>query len=128
MAVYNNRVLMGYAVSVLIIIAVINTPVAVPCLFKLIFNIPCPGCGLFRAGVYISRLEFANAFRMNILVLPLMLGGFAHFVCAVSDASSRYKTKNLLGRFNALLMKNWVIAAAVILMLSSWYYNIVRGI
>ncbi|MCL2851964.1 MAG: DUF2752 domain-containing protein [Defluviitaleaceae bacterium] len=125
MAGYNKRVLLAYGVGVLAFIAAINTSIFIPCVFKLIFDIPCPGCGLFRAGIYISRFDFVNAFKMNILVLPLMAGVAAHFTCTLIDA---FSNKRAATRLNALLMNKWIVAAAVLLMLASWYYNIVRGI
>ena len=49
------------------------SPFHVPCIWKKLFGIPCPGCGL--TGAYISLLNFdiANAMRMNILSVPLLL-------------------------------------------------------
>ena len=37
----------------------------IPCLFKLFFGIPCPGCGITRAWLSLLRLDFRSAFRFN---------------------------------------------------------------
>ena len=125
MAGYSSKVLLAYAAVVLMFIAAVNMSIYIPCVFKLLFGIPCPGCGLFRAGVLLSRLDFVNAIRMNIMLLPLLIVGVIHFTCALIDALSN---KGAIVRFNAFLAKKWVIAAAILLMIVSWYYNIVRGI
>ena len=35
------------------------------CFFKLLFNIPCPGCGMTRAYISLLHLDLAAAFRLN---------------------------------------------------------------
>ena len=47
--------------------------ITIPCLFKLITNIPCPGCGLTRAFKSILNLKFINAIKYNILSIPLFI-------------------------------------------------------
>ena len=37
----------------------------IQCFFKLIFKIPCPGCGITRAFISLLRLDLAAAFRFN---------------------------------------------------------------
>ena len=120
-----NIILLVYAAGVLAFIAAVNMSVSVPCVFKLLFDIPCPGCGLYRAGVMLSQLDFVNALQMNIMLLPLLLVGAMHIMCALIDALSN---NGAVARFNAFLAKKWVIAAAVLLMSASWYYNIIRGV
>lgn len=45
----------------------------VPCLFKLLFKIPCPGCGMTRAFFEIFKFNFSKAFYYNILSIPLFI-------------------------------------------------------
>lgn len=42
-------------------------PVAVPCLFTLIFHHPCPGCGMTRAFDFLWTGQFRQALAMNKL-------------------------------------------------------------
>lgn len=44
-----------------------------PCLFKTLFGIPCPSCGMSRAFCSISRCEFRKACQYNLLSLPIYL-------------------------------------------------------
>ena len=118
----SSKVILVYVIGVLGFIILYNTPFSVPCIFLLIVGWPCPGCGLTRALVMVSRLNFVGAFRMNIIALPLFLGGAVYFVCAVVEAVTH---KPALDKFNSVLAKKWVIAAAVILTVASWGYNIV---
>jgi len=43
----------------------------IPCLWKLIFQHECLGCGLSRAGAYLIRGEIENAIATNGLILPV---------------------------------------------------------
>ncbi len=43
------------------------------CLFLKYFHIPCPACGMTRAYKYIFKLDFINAFKYNILSIPLFI-------------------------------------------------------
>ena len=45
------------------------------CISKLIFGLPCPGCGLSRAGISLLMLDFSKAWHYNpiIFLIPFML-------------------------------------------------------
>ncbi|HEX2187967.1 MAG TPA: DUF2752 domain-containing protein [Longimicrobiaceae bacterium] len=44
-----------------------------PCLWRLLFAVPCPGCGLSRANALLVRGSFHEAIAMNVLIIPLWL-------------------------------------------------------
>lgn len=46
-----------------------------PCISKLFFNIPCPGCGIQRAILLLSKGEFLDAFFMYPAIFPLIIFG-----------------------------------------------------
>ncbi len=50
------------------------------CLFRRLFDVACPGCGMTRAMISLSNLEFARALALNPLSLPL--AGCGLYVCA----------------------------------------------
>jgi hypothetical protein len=43
----------------------------IPCLWKTLFGINCPGCGLSRAGALLLHGHLVEAARMNWLVFPV---------------------------------------------------------
>ena len=51
----------------LFIFIIVTGKVNVECLFKKIFHISCPGCGLTRSFRSILNLDFINAFKYKIL-------------------------------------------------------------
>lgn len=63
----NNYEFKRNIISCLLIItmAVIMYFFNIKCPFKLIFKIPCPGCGITRAYICVLRLEFKKAFEFN---------------------------------------------------------------
>jgi len=120
---YSKKVIAVYIIGVLGFFALRNTPISIPCIFRLIFGIPCPACGLTRAFILISQLRFVDAMRMNILSVPLFLGGIVYFVCAVSET---FTGKEVLRGFNIMLARCWVIAFAAVLVGVSWWYNLAQ--
>ncbi|MCL2403743.1 MAG: DUF2752 domain-containing protein [Coriobacteriia bacterium] len=120
-----KKTLAVYGVGIIALIAFVHTPFRIPCISKLIANTQCPGCGLTRSFVMAGQLDFIGAITMNILFLPLSIGMVIYFVCVVLDA---FAGKRAIQRFNSILSNKWIIAAAVLLMLASWYYNFIRGI
>ena len=98
-----------------------NTPVFIPCLVRLLIDIPCPGCGLTRAFAMASRFDILGAITMNLLFLPIALGGAAYFAGAVLDV---FTGKHVVNWLNKFLSKKWIIALAVVLTGVSWGYNV----
>ena len=120
-----KRIIMAYGIGVLVFAAILYTPFFIPCIWKMITGIPCPGCGLTRAFIFAVQFNFIEAVRMNILFLPLSAGMTVFFVCALADV---FAGRQWIKRVNSFLAKKWVVALAAILTALSWYYNIVRGV
>lgn len=95
------------------------------CVWKTIFHIPCPSCGLTRALVLACHLHFIEAAGMNILFIPLCLGFGAAFICVAVDF---FMQKQIFPAFIRLLGSKPVIILSVALMLCSWAYNVARGL
>ena len=55
------------------------------CLFKKMFHISCPGCGLTRSFRSILNLDFINAFKYNILGIPLFILCIIYTILLIKD-------------------------------------------
>lgn len=59
--------------GILIILGLIYiSDIRIPCLFKLITGLHCPGCGITRCLEHLIKLEFYASFRSNPLVFILL--------------------------------------------------------
>lgn len=52
----------------------------IPCLWRLVLGISCPGCGLSRADALLVRGHFAASIAMNWLIIPTWLVAVYVFV------------------------------------------------
>lgn len=62
------------------------TGIAVPCVFRLVTGLQCPGCGVSRMCLALLRLDFASAWAANPAIMALLPLGAA----VVGDMSVRY--------------------------------------
>lgn len=55
----------------------------IPCLWKMLLGVECPGCGLSRAWALLVRGDLAAAAQANWLIFPVVAGFLHHsFVLA----------------------------------------------
>ena len=69
-----NVVALYFFVSAFIKI-IYSIDIMIPCLWKTIFHVNCPGCGLSRAFIEIIQLHFNEAYKNNkliFIVLPIL--------------------------------------------------------
>ena len=69
----------------LFIFIIVTGKVNVECLFKKIFHNSCPGCGLTRSFRSILNLDFINAFKYNILGIPLFILCIIYIILLIRD-------------------------------------------
>jgi len=88
-----------------------------PCLLRTWTGLPCPACGATHCGMFLSRLEFKDAFLANplffILYLALAAWGFNSIIGALFGKSSRLvlnQRENDIRRYAlaAVLFLNWL--------------------
>lgn len=94
------------------------------CLFKSLFGIRCPGCGLTRSFRSILSLDFYSAFNYNILGIPLFIVGIIVLISMIIDIiRNDNKTINYIFKF---LKKYYVVI--VILIIITTIINNINGI
>lgn len=54
-----------------------------PCLWRLLFAVTCPGCGLSRANALLIRGSIQDAVAMNVLIIPLWLVAIWSFLATL---------------------------------------------
>ena len=60
-------------IGIIILLFLFTQLINCPCLFKKIFKISCPACGLTRAFKEILKLNFISSLKYNILAIPLLI-------------------------------------------------------
>lgn len=79
----------------------------IPSMFKSILGISCPGCGMTRAINEIIHLRFINAFKFNILSIPLVIIGSIALFVIIHDT---IKNSDIFIQFiNKAFTKFWYI-------------------
>jgi hypothetical protein len=56
---------------------------ALPCIWRLWLQIPCPGCGLSRANAFLVHGSLYEALAMNWLIVPVWLVAIHSFITAI---------------------------------------------
>lgn len=81
------------------------------CGMKLIFGVPCPGCGMTRSVLLTLHGNLREALAVNP-VGPVFLGGVAIFVGACMTDKAWRVVALYAGATAALLLVNWVVVIA----------------
>lgn len=63
----------GSVLAVAVFYLLAQAGIGIPCLFRLVTGLLCPGCGNSRAALCLMRLDIAGAFAANPLFLPEFL-------------------------------------------------------
>lgn len=96
--------------------------IEIPCMFKSILGISCPGCGMTRAINEIIHLRFIEAFKLNILSIPLVIFGVISFFVITYDI---IRNNDVFIQFvNKIFTKFWYIF--IILIIFSMVINNIR--
>lgn len=118
-----NKILILLSYLGLILIFLLYTKLNISCLFKNMFNLPCPSCGMTRAFIAILSLKFQKAIYYNILSIPLFLILIIIFLTNLIDI---IYNKKYLDKIIKLIIKNYYII--IILLIISWIINIYKHI
>ena len=75
--------------------AVTDIDICIPCIWKSLFNLHCPGCGLTTAFISILKLNFKNAFEANWLIFIIVPLGIYYIIQDFIKFRRKYNTKEL---------------------------------
>ena len=94
----------------------------IPCLFKSVFHIPCPGCGMTRAFILLGHFQYQEALTMNInsilvyiIIMALTINGIAGFM------TGRMIKLQLSGRLIIV-----IFTISFFLTMAGWSYNLMN--
>lgn len=90
------------------------------CIFKNLFGVPCPGCGLTRGFISILRLDFKSALRYNILSVPIFAALVIYTLLLFFDIAFG---KDCCGKIERLLLKKQLLPVLILLYFFSVILN-----
>lgn len=61
----------------------------IPCLWRLCFDLTCPGCGLSRADAFLVQGSIRQAIAQNCLILPVWAAAIHSFLGQVYFFTTR---------------------------------------
>lgn len=93
----------------------------VKCLFKSIFDFPCPGCGLTRAFRALFQGNIIKACSYNILVLPIF---FFLFVLCITIFTDFIKKSNYMDKYLLFFKKHYIII--ILFVIISYIVNLIN--
>lgn len=68
---------------------------SLPCIFRMMFHVDCPGCGFQRSLLALLRGDIYNSIRLYPGLLPMLL----FFTFLLADRKFRFRHSNKLTRF-----------------------------
>ncbi len=105
--------LAGAALAASAVISRVTLPMP-PCFFKLMFHLPCPGCGMTRSWIALWHGNLPLSFRYHPLGLPLFLCAFG--VCLLA----LFRLTGLVRKSDGKPVSPVVIWYSTAAMLSVW--------
>jgi hypothetical protein len=122
-----SRKLAGFA----LLSAILVLSIAVPpfhdrrltvCLFENLFGIPCPGCGMTRAFLYLGHGDIESALQLNVNSPAAFLTAVVLWMQFAFSVIARTEIRIHLAPGE----KYFIAIVAVTVLMSGWIYNLSR--
>ena len=109
---------------ILFILIVISGTIKLDCIFKKLFNISCPGCGLTRSFRALLRFNIILAFKYNVLGPVLFITVIVGIIFLIKDI---IKNEDKTVKWTYKLLSNYYYIV-IICLITSMIINNIRGI
>ncbi|MDE5980706.1 MAG: DUF2752 domain-containing protein [Bacteroidaceae bacterium] len=99
------------------------------CPSKLVYHIPCPGCGVTRASLLFLKGQFLNAVRLNPNCLAAIFFLFAYPVIAFYSLLTRHSYIADTWEWGlGMLKKKWGLGVFLLCEAAIWIHNFINQI
>ena len=105
-----NILILLIAFTLFMMIFILDTKI--PCVFKSMLGISCPGCGMTRAIHEILHFNFFQSIKYNILALPLVVLGIILTPVIIYDII--FNKNIFITVSNKILTKYWYIVLIIV--------------
>ena len=105
-----NILILLIVFTLFVIIFILDTKI--PCVFKSMLGISCPGCGMTRAIHEILHFNFFQSIKYNILALPLVVLGIISTPVIIYDII--FNKNIFITTANKILTKYWYIVLIIV--------------
>ena len=114
----------GFFLFVLVSLLPADRPI---CLFRNLTGLPCVGCGLTSGFRKILQLDFAGAWKCNVLSIPLFLVLAGGFLWTLADCICKRDTLPHLSTANWKAWQKLLFTLVLILLfIGAWAVNLLR--
>jgi len=93
------------------------------CLLKDLFGIPCPGCGITRAFLFLAHGNLRSAMELNVNSVPVFSLVVLLWLNSTFNALTHNEIKIHLTKIESILL----VTLAAIATASGWIYNLQRN-
>ncbi len=120
-----KKLLTVYAVVAAVLgayaVVVLGFHISIPCVFRLITGLKCPGCGNTGFVINAAHFRFGEALRSNYMFIPEML----YVGYAAGHASVTYLRT---GNADFMIKPGWLNIAFLVLFLGWWVVRNIAGL
>ena len=123
----NNTRIKNFSLVVFILVSfviILKIDFNFECIFKRVFDFPCPGCGTTRALNSIKEVKLLESFNYNILTVQIFIFILVSIIILIYDVI--FNKEKYFELIRVILKKYYIII--IFLIFLSFIVNLVRGI